>query len=67
MLPHLEYSTSTRQRICRLCGCPILPNTWALGLRGVHASPKVVDLYFHEGCFERSLTTAKETRNATIS
>ncbi len=64
-LTHIRYQVSDRDRVCRLCGDKIAWHTWAVMFAQVHVSPKVVDLFFHEGCFERSLQWAKETRNNT--
>ena len=59
----IEYHTTNRDRVCKICGEAINRFTYALVMRRVHVSPKIVDLHFHEGCFERSLQWAKENHN----
>lgn len=62
-LTHFEFITTDRDRVCRICHEKIARNTFAIALKQVHVSPKIVDLHFHEGCFTRAFEHAKETRN----
>ena len=61
------YTTSTsKYRKCRICDGHIVLNTWAIMLKGVHVSPHRVNLFFHEGCFMRSLSEAAKCRNELL-
>lgn len=58
-MTHLQYTTSDRDRKCRLCNKMIERNTKAIVLIDVHVSPKIVDLHFHETCLINSIDMAK--------
>lgn len=59
----IEYRTSSRVRVCRLCGTDIVGHTFAIVMLDIHVPPKKVDLHFHEGCFFRAVTHASDARN----
>lgn len=59
-MSRIQYVTSDRKRICRLCDDAIVPNTWAIVFKRMHVSPKVRDLHFHEGCLMRAMDQAKQ-------
>jgi hypothetical protein len=62
----LSYQISNRKKKCRICEGDIQPHTWSLLLENVHVPPKRVNLFFHEGCFERALQNAKKYRNKIV-
>ena len=64
-MAHFTYQTSDRDRVCRICEEKIARNTWSVMLQDLKVSPKKVNVFFHEGCFFRSLEHAKENRNVT--
>jgi hypothetical protein len=62
----IHYMTSDRDKKCRICNDKILKHTYCIVMEDIHVSPKIVDLFFHEGCLYRALEYAKETRSTII-
>ena len=62
-MSRMVFTTSERDRKCRLCDEVIPKHVWALTMENLKVSPRCVDLHFHEGCFMRALEWAKEHRN----
>ena len=62
MLPltKIEYCISDRDKKCRLCNGSINKNIQCIVMRNIHVPPKVVDLFFHEGCLSRGLEFIKQ-------
>jgi hypothetical protein len=55
----IEYYTTTRDRVCKLCGNPIARGERGIVMKQIHVSPKVVDLHFCEKCFKEEIKELK--------
>lgn len=58
-MSYVKYHTTDRDRVCKLCNCVMIRNTWGIVFGDVHVPPKLRDLHFHEGCLMRALDAAK--------
>lgn len=64
-MAYIEYHTSDRDRVCKMCNCTMVRGTWGIVMRDVYVPPKFHDIHFHEGCFMRALESAKSDWGAT--
>lgn len=62
----IRFMTSDRDKKCRICNGKILKHTYCLAMENIHVSPKLVDLFFHEGCLSRALEHANDMRSLGI-
>jgi hypothetical protein len=60
-MAYMEYHTTERDRVCKMCNTMMARGTWGIVMRDVHVPPKIRDIHFHEGCFMRALDSAKLT------
>jgi hypothetical protein len=57
--PSIEYRTSERDRVCKLCSNLIYKGAKGVVFKNIHVSPKMVDIHFHNECLVYALDLAK--------